>query len=181
MQYGAPFSLVDLIPRKQVFNGCAKAGNESPPSISAYLNFTLLPVASLKVVQNGMKPPVISWTHPGGDIAGYTLSLGSVKLNQALLTARSFTDTGYTEDERSYTVTAVDSNGIESPGRSITLPLLEATIKAGEQLKRGLMNRFEYVVENRSAAKVEHIRLKAAIGSRQHLSEEFSMDAGSSG
>ena len=77
-------------------------------------------------------------------------------------------------------MTAVDSNGIESPGRSITLPLLEATIKEGEQLKRGLMNRFEYVVENRSAAKVEHIRLKAAIGSRQHLSEGFSMDAAGS-
>ena len=64
-----------------------EAGNESPPSNSAYLNFTLLPVASLKVVQNGMNPPVISWTHPGGDIAGYNLSLGSVKLNQGLLTA----------------------------------------------------------------------------------------------
>ncbi len=34
-----------------------EAGNESPPSNSFYLNFTLLPVSSLKVVQDGTESP----------------------------------------------------------------------------------------------------------------------------
>jgi len=52
------------------------AGNESEPCASVYLNFTLLPAASLKVVQSGSDAPQITWTHPGGDIAGYDLYSG---------------------------------------------------------------------------------------------------------
>ncbi len=41
------------------------AGNESAPSNSFYLNFELLPVSSLQVVQTDNDPPQVSWTHPG--------------------------------------------------------------------------------------------------------------------
>ena len=74
------------------------AGNESEPSNSVYQNFGLLPVSSLVVRQTDYDPPVITWTHPGGDIAGYDIYLGpredGIKMNTSLLTQTSFTDLG---------------------------------------------------------------------------------------
>jgi len=135
------------------------------------------------VVQSGSSPPVISWTRPSGSssgtVAGYNVSLattgGSVQLNQNLLSATSFTDTGYTGDERTYIVTAVDDNGVSSLGRSITLSVLQAVLKDGETLKRGIMNRLEFTVSSGSASRVEHVRLKVAIGTHTGLSEEVSV------
>ncbi len=157
------------------------AGNESAPSNSFYLNFGLLPVSTLKVVQNGSNAPVLSWTPPPGSssatVSGYNVEISSagssVKLNGNLLTTPSFTDTGYAGDERCYTVTAVDDNGIASLGRSITLPVLQATLKEGEMLKRGVMNRLEYTVSNSSPSRIEHARLKVVSGAHSGLSEEF--------
>ena len=162
-----------------------RAGNESAPSNSFYLNCKLLPISSLRVVQNGGSPPLVSWTHPAGlsaGLAGFNLSLGSggqsVKLNQTPIPAMSYTDSGHTGEERVYTVAAVDGNGIESLGRSITLPVMQATLKEGETLKRGVMNRLDYTVENLSASPFEHVRLKAKVGSHPHTSEEFGLAAG---
>ncbi len=162
------------------------AGNESPPSHSAYLNFGLLPVSTLKVVQNGEEPPVVSWTPPASGVsaavAGYRvrLSAGGQTLNLTpdLVPSTSVTDTGFSGDERIYTVFAVDGNGVESPGRSITLPVIHASLEDGEVLRRGVMNRLEHTVENLSSARVEHARLQVRIGSRSGLSEEFSLEAG---
>jgi len=159
------------------------AGNESLPSNSVYLNFDLLPVSSLSVKQIENLPPVVSWTHSNASaIAGYNIYLGpegqKVKLNQDLLTELSYTDTGYTGDERRYTVIAVDDYNHESIGRSITLPKIEASLQDGAQIKRGIMNRLEYVVDNNSPAKTDHIRLKVTLDKYPHTSEEFSIDAG---
>ena len=56
-------------------------------------------------------------------MAGYDIYLGpegqSVKLNQSLLTGLSYTDTGYAQDERRYTVIAVDQSQVESLGHSM--------------------------------------------------------------
>jgi RHS repeat-associated protein len=160
------------------------AGNESLPSNSFYLNFGLLPVSSLKVVQSGDNTPVISWSPPSGSqpgtIAGYRIALEAdgrtVNLNQGLIGGTSFTDTGFSGDERRYTVFAVDENGMESPGRSITLPVLRMSLKEGESLRRGVMNRLEYNVQSESCQEVRNVRLKAATGKHVGLSEEFSID-----
>ena len=65
------------------------AGNQSPPAVSAYLNFQLLPVSGITVVQADAEAPIVTWTHPGGSIAGYDIYLGNqaegVKLNVDLL------------------------------------------------------------------------------------------------
>ncbi len=159
------------------------AGNQSQPSNSYYLNFDLLPVSSLKVVQTDSNPPAISWTHVSTNIAGYNVYLTSggqtEKLNTSLVSGLSYTDAGYTGDERVYTVTAVDSNSIESLGRSITLPKISATLNAAERIRRNIINRLEYTVENRSLFNVEHIKLKALVGTYSHQSEEFSVQANS--
>ncbi|MFH1147689.1 MAG: FlgD immunoglobulin-like domain containing protein, partial [Pseudomonadota bacterium] len=159
-----------------------EAGNESQPSNSVYLNFKLLPVSSLKIKQAENDPPVISWTHQGGDVRGYDITLQAhgqtIKLNQGLLSDTFFVDTGYTGDERQYTVTAVDSSGMESLGRSISLPELQASLNGDEDIKRGIMNRLEYVVQNSSSSKQEHVHLQVGVGTHNSISEEFSIDAG---
>jgi len=157
------------------------AGNESAPSNSFYLDFALLPVPSLKVLQTDDDSPIVSWTQPGGSIAGYNLYLGPedqmLKVNETLLTDLSYTDTGYTGDERRYIVVAVDENGEESPGRSITLPQVSATLLDGERLKRGIMNRLEYRIENHSASIVDNIHLKVNVNGKNHISESFSLQS----
>ncbi|MDZ7599723.1 MAG: hypothetical protein U5J82_15910 [Desulfobacterales bacterium] len=100
------------------------------------------------------------------------------QLNPALLTAPTFTDAGCSGDERVYTVVAVDANAAQSLGRTLSLPLLRAGIGAEARLKRGVMNRLVYTVENRSAAAVAHVRLKVTVGGREHFSEPFAVDAG---
>ena len=155
------------------------AGNESPPSLSFYLNFDLLPVASLSVVQNGTEVPVVSWTHAGTTIAGYHIYLGSVesgvRLNDELLGVTSFTDTGWSGDARTYTVVAVDSEGVASLGRSITLPQVSATLAEGAVLRRGVMNRLSFTVVNGSSQAVSGIQLQVVLGGREHYSESFSL------
>ncbi|MEX1347818.1 MAG: right-handed parallel beta-helix repeat-containing protein, partial [Desulfobacterales bacterium] len=159
-------------------------GNESPPSNSFYLNFQLLPISGITVLQADNEPPQVTWTHPGGDIAGYDIYLGTedepVKLNPTLLTGHSFIDTGYGRDERRYTVTAQDNNGVVSLGRSIRLPKLSAALVEGVRIRRGIMNRLDYVVSNEGSDRVASIRLKVTVGSHDHTSDIFSLDPGTS-
>jgi len=134
------------------------------------------------VVQTDNDPPQVSWTHPGGNIAGYDIYLGDkddgVKLNPDRLIALSYTDTGYSEDERRYTVIAVDDSQAESLGRSITLPVMRATLTAGTRIKRGIMNRLEYEVKNLSSTWLDNIRLKVDVAGYSHISEECSINGG---
>ncbi len=161
-----------------------EVGNESVPSNSFYLNFDLLPVATMTVVQQDYDPPVVSWSHSdtSGKIAGYYAYIGKdrngIPVNLALMTKTSFVDHGYAADERSYAVVAVDTNSIESMVRSVILPDVTAALTADSRINRGIMNRIEYIIENHSAFPVTNIRMKAEIGGKVHTSEKFSLEAG---
>ncbi|HKQ31476.1 MAG TPA: Ig-like domain-containing protein [Burkholderiales bacterium] len=157
------------------------AGNQSAPSNSVYLNFALLPVNNLTIVQDGNTLPVITWTHSGAGIAGYDVYLGPdnarSKLNLTPLSERAYTDTGFASDERRYTVVVFDNSSAEI-GRSIVLPKLTATLAAGTPIKRGLMNRLQYHVSNQGSVAVSNARIKTKIGTRENVSEPFSIGAG---
>jgi hypothetical protein len=131
-----------------------EAGNESAPSNSAYLNFDLLPVSSIAIEQIDAQKPVLSWTHPGGSLAGFNVSMGpvgqAVQINDSPLTDLSATDTGYAGDVREYSVIALDPNAVQSPARTIMLPRVDAEPVAGSRLLRGIMNKLEYTVVNSS-------------------------------
>ena len=112
------------------------SGNESLPSNSAYLNTGLLPVNSLRIIQDGISLPEVLWTHPSANsIAGYNLFAGAKeslkKVNTSLLPVQSWTDTGYNGTERSYAISAVDANGYESLKRTVTLPQMSAVLLNG--------------------------------------------------
>ncbi|MCK5437843.1 MAG: hypothetical protein KAI90_07495, partial [Desulfobulbaceae bacterium] len=158
-----------------------KIGNKSEPCDSFYLNFQLLPVASVSVVVQDNDFPVLSWTHPGGDIIGYDIYVGPVKLNTNPVTGTSFTDTGYAGDERTYTIIGLDANLVESPARSITLPVLNASLISDSVIKRGLMNRLTYQVNSTSLERVNSVAVKVDIESHTgHASLKINLDPGES-
>ena len=159
------------------------AGNESAPSTSAFLDFALLPVANLTVVQNGNALPVLTWTQSGNTVIGYDIFLGPAnaqeKLNLTPVLVKTFTDSGYASDERRYTVVGFDNNSA-TIGRSITLPKISASLNAGIPVKRGLMNRLQYQVSNQGTSVVSGITLKSKILSRENISDPFSLNPGES-
>ncbi|SCY35580.1 RHS repeat-associated core domain-containing protein [Desulfoluna spongiiphila] len=158
-------------------------GNESLPSESVYLNFKLLPVGDLRVVQEDDSLPVIAWAYPDtGAIDGYDIYQGEgdarLKLNDTLLASPTWTDTGYTHDHRVYTVAAVDGAGEKSPERALVLPRLTATLLHEDAMvKRGVMNRLAYRVENLSATPLDRLTLVTTLAGKQHRSELFAVGA----
>ncbi|MCP4490028.1 MAG: hypothetical protein GY820_22315 [Gammaproteobacteria bacterium] len=156
------------------------AGNESPVSVSAYLNVDLLPVATLNVTVDGANYPVISWSHTGTDISGYNIYLGesaAIQLNTSgLLSQTSFTDSGYTGGARAYTVTAVDVNAVESIGRNVVLPELSTSLSDTSNLKRDIMNQLDYQLLN-GATQLSGVELQVEVAGHNHSTSSFSLDA----
>ncbi len=156
------------------------AGNESAPSTSAYANFDLLPVATIDVLRNGDEPPTISWSHPNQTPVSYRLLVGAggggTLVHEGPET--SYVDLGATVGERTYTIVAVDAGGVESLGRTVLLPALDAALAAGTVIERGVFNRLRYRVDNAGPHAVTAVRLRVEIGGRAHLSEPFDLAAG---
>lgn len=156
------------------------AGNESALSNSAYLNFSLLPVRTLQVEQNGDQQPVLSWTPGGSGAAGYNVFVAvganQVKLNSALIPATNFTDSGFSGGERRYNVVAVDSNQVEM-ARDIVLPNLSFQVVGGLPIKRGIMNKVQVQVANLSASAVTGLSVTVKVGGTTHRSTTLALNA----
>lgn len=180
----AALSVIDGTPsateHAYVVTAVDAVGNESVPSASVYLNFSLLPVVNLKVTQLNLNAPSISWSHASA--ASFDIHLGinksALKLNQGLLTAASFIDGGFNNDERYYTVVAIDANGAKSLGRTIRLPQLSATLAVGSSIKRGIMNELVYHVINHSTTAVSDVHLEVKVGTHNHRTPNFALAAG---
>jgi len=160
------------------------AGNESAPSNSVYLNFDLLPAATITVEQADDAQPVLSWTHPGGSLAGFDVYMGpvgqAVKVNTDLVSATPMTDTGFAGDPREYRVIAVDAKDVESQARAIRLPAIRAERTDAKLLRRGIMNQLAYTVTNLSGQTVNDLRLILSLHGSDHPSEPFSLSANQS-
>ncbi|MCG7883384.1 MAG: fibronectin type III domain-containing protein [Candidatus Thiodiazotropha taylori] len=156
------------------------AGNESAPSTSAYLNVELLPVATLQVRQIDGGYPTLSWSHNSATITGYNLYLdgSATPVNATPLDGTPYQDLGYSNALRGYTVTALDSNGVESLGRTVELPLLTATLPQDALIRRGVMNRIVYDVVNPGSTPISGVRLQADIEGHNHSSARFDLAAG---
>ncbi|HEY6898582.1 MAG TPA: Ig-like domain-containing protein [Rhodocyclaceae bacterium] len=154
------------------------AGNESAPADSAYLNASLLPVRSLSIQQLGDGFPIVGWTAPNGNLAGYNVYLGPdasrLKLTPSPIGGLNYTDTGYASGERRYTVASVDSAGLEI-GRSLSLPNLSAQIVSGLPLKRGIFNQLQVQVVNSSSLPVGNAQAVINVGNKDHRSAAFSL------
>ena len=161
------------------------AGNASAPSDSVYLNFELLPVDNLAVVQADDQKPVITWSADGDSIVGFDIYLGpdtsGVQLNYEPLVQPTYTDVGYSGDTRTYTVVALDDGGHESLGRTITLPRIDMALAEGEAVHRNLMNRLTCQVENLTDAPLSNLTVTFDVASHTgHASETFDLDPNAS-
>ncbi len=158
------------------------AGNESEPSASFYLNFELLPVKNVSIIKTGIELPVVSWEHSSASVVAYDIYLGDkatgVKLNSEPLVSAQFTDQGYDGNEREFTIVPIDNGSVEGPERSVVLPNITATLKAGSEIARGIMNRLEYTVENTGTKDVSGVHLRSKYLTYDHVSEVFSISAG---
>ncbi len=158
------------------------AGNQSPLSDSAYLNVELLPIATLTVVQEGDEYPVLSWSHAATDMMGFDLYLGSeaerIQVNASPLTETTYTDSGYNQQERIYTVVALDSNAVESPARTLVLPKLSVELQQTTPIRRAQFNTLAYQVTNHTAHVVTDIAVQVQLGNHAAHSEPFALTAG---
>lgn len=156
------------------------AGNESDPSNTEHVTFDLLPVATLTVTVDDDNPPVVAWTHSSPEIESYRLYLGT-SMDGLLLqesSSTSYADTGYSGDDRLYSVVAVDETENESLERSILLPAIRASLPEGTQINRGVFNRLEYQVTNDGTYALAGVHLEASVAGHAQTSEPFALDAG---
>jgi RHS repeat-associated protein len=182
----AELSVIDTSPSKSeayyAVMAIDAAGNQSPLSDSAYLNVELLPIATLTVVQEGEEYPVLSWSHAATDLIGFDLYLGSeaerIQVNATPLTETTYTDSGYNQQERIYTVVALDSNAVESPARTVVLPKLSVELQQTTPIRRAQFNTLAYQVTNHTAHVVTDIAVQVQLGNHTAHSEPFALTAG---
>ena len=157
------------------------AGNESGPSPSQYINIELLPVKTLSVSIPENDYPTVRWTHSSSTIASYRVYLdgGSTPITET--TGLSYQDTGYTGGDRRYTVTAVDSFGKESIGRTVQLTNLELGLPTNAVIKRGIFNRLEYSVTNPGTTTQTNVTVRSLINGAYYASTKINLGAGESG
>ena len=153
------------------------AGNESAPSDSVYLNVDLLPVSSLVVRQEDQNRPEIQWSHSGGNIAGYDLYVDdeTTPLNFGLILDNRYSDNSYIEGSRRYSLVARDDAGVNSIARRVTLPRIEARLTAESPLRRGIMNRLSYRVENLDSTALSGIRLQVTLEGTSYTGAPFDL------
>ena len=60
------------------------------------------------------------------------------------------------------------------------MPVIRMNTVAGSGLRRGVMNRLTYTVENGSASRLEAVQLQVKAGTYNHISERFSLEGGGS-
>jgi fibronectin type 3 domain-containing protein len=153
------------------------AGNESAPSNTEYLNFTLLPVSYLGVTLNEGGLPAVTWSYSGSGSINYKVTLGDgTVLYEGPNT--SFVDTGYTGGSRQYTVFVIDQNQAVSVGRTLSLPDMTLTYPEPLSLKRGVFNRLDYMVRNNGGTALTGMRLTSLVKDQVHHSAPFTLAAG---
>ncbi len=180
------------------------AGNESTPTDPQYVNADLLPVSALSVALDETGPATIAFTSGGGAITGFAVAVDGVELPDLLPAAvgvSTFVDDTYPAErsdapiERTYAVTAVDTNDARSLPHEIVLPALSVTRSdvddvgrpAPAALERNVMNRLWFRVANAGATAAAGVTLEVGVDDeaggvvteRTHRSARFDVAAGS--
>ena len=152
-----------------------KAGNESEPSNFAYLNFDLLPVSALKIVQDGENPPVLSFQHSKAVKFELQVNNGS----KLPLTTNSYIDIGYIpEQTRTYSVIAIDNNEAKSLERTVVLPAVSIQLENTAPLHKSQFNTLIYKVTNFSGDNLTNLKIHAQLGNQTANSPKFALFAG---
>jgi len=158
-----------------------RAGNESAPSNTHYLNFELLPVNNLIIDKHPNLSPTISWNHTSSNISEYNVFVeengNSLQLNQSPVTATSFKDTTYTGNETVYSVIAIDDQAQQSLPHTLRLPVISTNLVENQILKRGLMNQLTFVANNFEDREFNNISVTLTINGIDYDSSNYILAA----
>ena len=158
-----------------------RAGNESTPSNTYYLNFELLPVNNMVIDLYPNQPPVISWSHTSNNISEYNVFVedngNNLQLNQSPVMATSFTDTTYTGAQTVYSVIAIDNQAQQSLSHALRLPTITTSLVENQTLKRGLMNELNFTVDNFESREFNNISLTVTINGVDYDSDSYTLSS----
>lgn len=153
-------------------------GNESAPSQSVSIDFPVAPVKNLVLTQLEGGKPVLTWEAPQSGLTGYVIYRNGQRVNAAPTPGTSFTDGYYAGGSISYGISAIDSNGNESPVRDVTLPVLAIGLPDGTTLRRGLLETIPVVLRAESVVNIKELRLKVGSAAESTLAGPFTLSAG---
>ncbi|VAW37904.1 hypothetical protein MNBD_GAMMA01-1029, partial [hydrothermal vent metagenome] len=156
-----------------------RAGNESPPSNTFYLNFELLPVNNLAIDLHPNQDPIISWSHTSSNISNYDVFIedsgNSLRLNQSPVMDTQFIDSTYTGAATEYSVIAIDDQEQRSLPHALKLPVISTTILDNQSLKRGLMNEIIFTLNNFEDNEFNNISLTIIINAVEYSSDTHTL------
>lgn len=87
------------------------------------------------------------------------------------------TDSGYVSGERQYRVTALDPNSVPSAARDILLPNIQVTYPINLEIRRGIMNRLSYTIQNNGGTNLTGLKLTVNVGGHISTSAPFTLTA----
>ncbi len=151
-----------------------RAGNESPASLSVYLDPGLLPPRNIQIVVEEEQLPTISWEHEGDSISGFNIAVNNEgNLLAENLTTNSYVDNQYNGgafsngvvQERSYYLVAKNNTNEASIAANIQLPALSVELRPDvtQNLSRGVVNTLEFRISNRGSTLQEGVNLDVLI------------------
>jgi hypothetical protein len=91
----------------------------------------------LTIVDNGK--PSLSWSSGEANLQGFYIYRNGARINQTPTSSTTYSDGYYSSGNATYGVSAVDSNGTESPVKNVTLPALTIGLKDGTAMHRGVL------------------------------------------
>jgi hypothetical protein len=114
-------------------------GNESAPSSAPEITFPVMPVRNLILTCVDDGKPALSWEAGETSVTGYYIYRNGSKVNQVPTLSTTFSDGNYAGSSVTYSVSALNSLGTESPAREATLPEISIGLKEGTVLRRGVL------------------------------------------
>jgi hypothetical protein len=114
-------------------------GNESAPTVPVEITFPVAPVANLLLTLVDDGKPTLSWSPGEANVHGFYIYRNGAKINQTPTSSTSYSDGYYAGGTITYGVSAVDTNGTESPVKEATLPSLTVALKDGTTMHRGVL------------------------------------------
>lgn len=114
-------------------------GNESGPSAAPEFVFPAMPVRNLVLTRVDDGKPALSWEAGEANLQGFHIYRNGSRITTVPTLSTTFSDGYYNGGSITYGISAVDSQGTESPVREATLPELTIGLKEGTTLRRGVL------------------------------------------
>ncbi len=155
-------------------------GNESAPSTTFEISFTVAPVKDLVLSKVDSGKPALTWSSSESDLQGYHVYRNAVRITQAPTVTAAYTDGYYSGKSVVYGVSQVNSLGQESPIKEVVFNELSIRLPEGTTLRRGILETVSVVLSSSMDTAVSTIEMSVGGGAQSNLSGPFVLTAGNS-